>query len=391
MYLSSWFPYPPDNGSRQRAFYLLRELAKRHEISLVAFYDPDQNPPQADALREFCTNIITLPRKIFSPQGARAFGAFFSSRPRSVASTFDPNIHAQIHALAARENYDAVLVGELSMAPYARDLSARAKILDDVEASVFESHYRAAHGTARMRAGLMWWKFKRYIQTLAPQFDALTVVSAREKALLQEMGLPREKIFLAPNGVDCQAARAVNAAREPLSCIYNGALTFAPNLDAMRYFVREILPLVREAEPRAHLRITGRADQVAQNELCEDNVVSFTGYLPDVKPLVAASAVCVVPLRVGGGTRLKILEAMALGTPVVASSKGAEGLDVQHNVHLLIADTPRAFADAILELFHQPNLAERLSAAAQQHVCAQYDWTHIAQQFDRLLVERVQK
>jgi glycosyltransferase involved in cell wall biosynthesis len=388
LYLSSWFPYPPDNGSRQRAFYLLQHLAARHEITLFAFYDDDQSP-QCDALRVYSRDITALSRRIFNPRGVGARRAFFSPLPRSVVDTFDADMYARIQQHAAREAYDAILVGELGMAPYARGIPARVKILDAVEAGVFADAFQNARGAARLRAALTWWKFKRYVRNLAAEFDALTVVSPREHALVSALGIVPRKIHVVPNGVDCKAADAVAAALEPYTCIYNGALTFAPNYDAMQYFVREILPRVRAHEPNARVRITGRADQVAQNELSKDNVVLFTGYVADVKPLVKASAVCVVPLRMGGGTRLKILEAMALRTPVVSTSKGAEGLDVMHGEHLLIADTPSDFADAILELFRHRARRAQLTRAAYERVCAKYDWTVIAQQLDKLLVECV--
>jgi glycosyltransferase involved in cell wall biosynthesis len=387
LYLSSWFPYPPDNGSRQRAFHLLKQLAARHEISLFAFYDGDQTPPQCDALRAYCRDLTTLPRRMFNPRGIGALRAFVSPLPRSVTHTFDADLYARIQEHAAREAYDAILVGELGMAPYGRGIRAHVKILDAVEAGVFADAFQNAQGAARLRAGLTWWKFKHYVRNLAAEFDALTVVSPREHALVSALGIPARKIHVVPNGVDCKAADAISAAWEPNTCIYNGALTFAPNYDAVRYFVREILPRVRVHEPNARVRITGRADQVAQNELSADNVVLFTGYVADVKPLVKASAVCIVPLRMGGGTRLKILEAMALRTPVVSTSKGAEGLNVKHREHLLIADTPVEFANAILELFRNPALREQLTRAAYQLVCAEYDWTIIARQLDKILVE----
>jgi glycosyltransferase involved in cell wall biosynthesis len=201
------------------------------------------------------------------------------------------------------------------------------------------------------------------------------------------MAIPPAQIYIVPNGVDVSAADSVASRAEPNTLIYNGAMTFAPNRDAMYFFVREALPLVRAQAPDVKLRITGHVEQVAQNELSEDNVVLFTGYLPDIKPLVKASTICIVPLRQGGGTRLKILEAMALRTPVVATTKGAEGLNVHHREHLLIADTPRAFADAILELLENPRLRETLTANAYAQVRREYDWNVIGEHLNRLLVE----
>lgn len=357
----------------------------------MAFYDADQNPPQTDALREYCTDVTALPRPIFAPNKLRAVGAFLSPLPRSVASTFDPVIHTQIQNIAARGKFAATLVIQLGMAPYAKGIEAPTKILDEIEAGIFAQQLRVGNSRERFRAGLTWWKFKRYVRMLASQFDALTVVSKSEQDLIHRIGVAREKISIVPNGVDCRTAALVSVPRETCMCIYNGALTYHANYDAMQYFVREILPLICAAEPRTRLRITGRADQVAQNELCDNNAVSFTGYVPEIKPLVAASTVCIVPLRVGGGTRLKILEAMALRTPVVATTKGAEGLDVQNGEHLLVADTPREFADAVLELFRNEALRDRLTQRAFERVCAKYDWEMIARQFEPLLAEHVQE
>lgn len=387
LYLASWFPFPADNGSRQRTFYLLRALAARHQVSLIAVYDAEQAPPQLDALRAYSADISALPRKIFIPHRARALRAFLSPQPRSVIDTFDAELAARVQTSVTQTAYDAILVGELAMAPYARAIRGPRKILDDIEASVFADPFQQARGFGRIRRGLTWWKFQNYIRTLASEFDALTVVSAREQKLLQAMAIRAKQIHIVPNGVDVSAADAIVGTAEPNTLIYNGSLTFAPNQDAMRFFVREMLPLVRAHAPNVVLRITGRADQVAQKELSADNIVLFTGYVPDVKPLVKTSALCIVPLRQGGGTRLKILEAMALRTPVVATSKGAEGLQVRHREHLLIADTPRAFADAILELLQNPSLRATLTANAYAQARRVYDWTVIGEQLDRVVVQ----
>lgn len=388
LYLASWFPHPADNGSRQRTLYVLRELAARHDVSLIALYDEDQTPPQIDALRAYSKDITALPRKAFVPRRARALRAFFSPQPRSVIDTLDADVAACVQNHIAQTAYDVLLVGELAMAPYARAVRGPRKILDDIEASVFADPFQQARGLRRMRRGLTWWKFQNYVRELAREFDALTVVSSREQALVQAMGIPAKQIHIVPNGVDVSAADSVASNAEPNTLIYNGATTFAPNRDAMYFFVREALPFVRAQAPDVKLRITGRAEQVAQNELSEDNVVLFTGYVSDVKPWVKASTICIVPLRQGGGTRLKILEAMALRTPVVATSKGAEGLNLRHREHLLIADTPRAFADAVLELLRNPLLRETLSANAYAQVRREYDWNVIGEHLNRLLVER---
>jgi glycosyltransferase involved in cell wall biosynthesis len=385
LYLSSWFPYPPDNGSRQRTFNLIRHLAQEFELTLVALSDAEQEPLQVEQLEVYCKSILTHPRPTFAPTRLRALAGFFSRRPRSLVDTFDRELQNQIVELLSRDAFDAILVGELSMASYARGLAQAGKILDAAEVSIFADAYRQRVGTAKWRHGLTWVKYARYLRELSKQFCALTVVSQREKEGFERIGVPTSKVRVIPNGVDCCESNSSFTTRDPFALIYNGAVTYSANLDAMRYFVKEILPRIVEQEPRAHVRITGRADQVAINELSVHNAVSFTGYVPDARPLVQSSAVCVVPLRTGGGTRLKILEALALGTPVVATSKGAEGLNVRDGEHLLIADDPRAFADAVIRLLQDQPLRGRLTQAARTRVCAEYDWSQIADQLGQVI------
>jgi len=165
------------------------------------------------------------------------------------------------------------------------------------------------------------------------------------------------------------------------SLVFNGALTYYANADAMRFFAGEILPRIRAQRPSVMLRITGRSDGVDLTWLSADGSVALTGYLDDVRPVVAGSWACVVPLRIGGGTRLKILEAMALGTPVVATSKGAEGLDITPDQEVLIADEPAAFAAQTVCLLGDPELRQRLAANARLLVEERYGWQAIGSAF----------
>ncbi len=354
-------------------------------MTLFALYDADQNPDEANVLKEMCARVLTQPRRTFQPTRLRAVSAFFSPRPRSIVDTYDEELARRIESEVKRESYDAILAGQLSMAVYAGRLHHRVKIFDEVEVGLYVDKIASAAGPARWRNALTWAKLARYLANLTARFEALTVVSEAERAHLERLGIAREKITIVSNGVDCAYQAVASIAPKPFTLIFNGAVTYSANFDGMRFFVREILPHIRKQEPRVRLEITGQAPQVAQNELSEDNVVSFTGYVPDVRPYVRAAAVCVVPLRQGGGTRLKILEAMALGTPVVATRKGAEGLDVRHGEHLLIADSADEFAQATLLILRDEELRARLVRNARARVCAEYDWRAIQERMERVL------
>jgi glycosyltransferase involved in cell wall biosynthesis len=194
-----------------------------------------------------------------------------------------------------------------------------------------------------------------------------------------------------PNGIDLDFYAGNFGTPESGSLIFPGALTYQANFDAMDFFLRQVFPSVKAKCPGVTLRITGRTDGVSVDRLPLSEGVTLTGYLDDVRPCVARSWACVVPLHVGGGTRLKILEAMALGTPVVSTSKGAEGLEVTHGEDILIADTPTEFADALLRLLDDRALRARLATNGRKLVESQYGWEGIGEKLDQLLREVVKE
>jgi glycosyltransferase involved in cell wall biosynthesis len=188
-----------------------------------------------------------------------------------------------------------------------------------------------------------------------------------------------------PNGI--QLSEYVSDFGQPLpdTLVYAGSLTYRPNFEAMAFFLREIFPAIRAERPNVKLLVTGKPDGQAQAALPSTDGVVFTGYLPDVRPTVAQSWVSLAPLLAGGGTRVKILESLALGTPVVATTKGAEGLEFVSGRELLIADQPSDFAEAVLSLLRDVGLRRRMSQAGRQGVKQKYDWDEIGQGYRRLV------
>jgi glycosyltransferase involved in cell wall biosynthesis len=194
-----------------------------------------------------------------------------------------------------------------------------------------------------------------------------------------------------PNGIDLDFYSGHFGTPESGSLIFPGALTYQANFDAMDFFLRRVFPSVKAKCPEVTLRITGRTDEVPVERLPLSERVTLTGYLDDIRPYVTQSWACVVPLRVGGGTRLKVLEAMALGTPVVSTSKGAEGLEVTHGEDILIADTPAEFADAVLRLLDDGALRAKLATNGRRLVEKYYSWETCARKLEQLLYQVVQQ
>jgi glycosyltransferase involved in cell wall biosynthesis len=229
----------------------------------------------------------------------------------------------------------------------------------------------------------------RYLSNLVPDFNACTVVSEPEHRRLTQIVPGYAPITIIPNGVDAahydEIAAEIAAEPQPDTLIYSGSLTYHANFDAVEFFLCGVFPLIQAQRPNVKLFVTGKLDGVSIDSLPHDSGVTFTGYLDDVRPLVANSWISIVPLRVGGGTRLKILESLALGTPVVSTSKGAEGLDLASGRDILIADKPTDFAAAVLRLLQDASLRGALGKNGRLAVTRKYDWGTIGGQFCDLI------
>jgi sugar transferase (PEP-CTERM/EpsH1 system associated) len=383
LFISQWLPHPPSNGTKLRAFHLLRGLAEHHEVTLLSFADPSQAAPDTSALLGFCADVRIVAPKPFDRHSPRARWGFFSPTPRSVAETFSVEMGQCVDQILSASHYDAVVASELGAAAYAQHFRGLPALFEDAEIGVLYEQF--AHATSirqRLRYGLTWAKHRRYVARVLRAFGACTVASERERQLLCLAAPGYRSVAVVPNGVDLASYEGVRETPRPRTLVFAGAFTFGANYDAMRWFVSEIYPKIRARVPGVSLTITG---DHANRPLASVDDVHLTGFVSDVRPLIASASVSLAPIRIGSGTRLKILEAMALRTPVVATSKGAEGLDLRHDEHLLIADAPDAFAEAVLRLLTEPGLRQQLTEQAYRVVQQQYDWKIIMPRFLELV------
>lgn len=391
LFLSRWFPYPPDNGARIRILNLLRLLAVEHTVDLVSFVSEPVHESSLAALRTICRRVEMFAYRPFRPNSIRTAVGFFSRRPRSVIDTYSAEMAAAVQRLHEQQAYDVVIASEFDMAPYAQILPETVvKIWEDIElAVIYENYNRQSQPLQRLRHGLTWWKTASYTKKTLHSFHACSVVTEEESRIIKPLRPAGCPIAVVPNGVDVAAYAADFGPPTPDTLVYPGALTYHANLNAMIYFIGEILPRIQAERPNVTLTITGRTDGVALQRLPQNDGVFFTGYLEDIRPTVAQSWCCIVPLRVGGGSRLKILESLALGTPVVSTSKGAEGLSLTPGADLLMGDSAGDFAAATLRLLGDASLRASLSRQGRETVTAQYDWQGIGQKL-RSFVAAVQ-
>ena len=381
--LSTWFPFPLSQGSKIRAYHLIRSLAEENEVALVSFEDMIVQPELVEHMKRICKIVEVVPANPFVHNRLRTLKGWFSLQPGSVRASFSPEMASRIKRISAEWSPDAVIALTFVTAPYATAISGALKVVDVdnlMARMMHENFLQAKTSTAKVRSWLAWKKFFHYEENLYSKFDLCAVVSERDRReILNYVPIQPDQVIVVPNGADIDFYQTVYKNPEVNRLVYNGALTYKPNYDAIDYFLRYIFPLIREKVSDAKLIVTGGTNGVPINSLQINDHVTFTGYLKDIRQVVADSWACIVPLKTGGGTRIKILEAMALGTPVISTSKGAEGLDVESDHHLLIAETPGDFANQTIRLLSDQELRNKLALNAAQLVQEKYNWSKIGQ------------
>lgn len=379
LFLSPWFPYPPDNGSRIRIFNLIRELSRRHEVTLLSFTNHERDRGHMADMARHCADVQVVAGREFQPRSLRSLAGYLSPSPRWLVDVHSPEMAEMVARALAQQPFDVVVGAEIKMLPYLEAISGVPCILEGLETEVMLDGMRRAAGIAEsLRARLRWLKFAHYFRrTLRHRLAGCTVVSERERDNVLHLEPGYGHCAVVPNGVDLARYAGDDAAPVTDGLVFTGALTYSANYDAMAYFLAQVWPLIRAQRPAARLAITGRTEGVDLAGLALDDHVQLTGYVADIRPVLTGSRACVVPLRQGGGTRLKILEAMALGTPVVSTHKGAEGLAVRDGEHLLLADTPEDLAAAVLRVMADEPLAHSLAQGARRLVHERYGWEAI--------------
>jgi glycosyltransferase involved in cell wall biosynthesis len=316
-------------------------------------------------------------------------GALISAlnpRPRFIVETWSDEYASRIQRELEQEYYDGVIASQFDTAAYAPCFARHPALFEEVELGLMYGQYSGATDAAhRLRYGLMWKKHSRYLNSLLKHFAAATVASVQERKLLRSIAPGFDAIEIVPNCVDLPEYAGVTLEPEPGRLIFTGAFTYHANYEAAIWFVNEVYPHVKAQHPATKLTITGNHAGLPFPHRPD---VTLTGFVPDVRPLIAGAWAAIVPMQQGGGTRLKILEAMALGVPVIATSKGAEGLDAEPGRHLLVADEPAEFAEAVVRLLRSPARRQSLVDEALKLVARRYDWQVVASQF-LALIDRV--
>ncbi|MGH2536729.1 MAG: glycosyltransferase family 4 protein [Candidatus Promineifilaceae bacterium] len=380
----------PTNGGGTRLYNLARQLAKRHAVSLVCLMRPEE-ASFLEALRPDVERLIgiTAPDlEPLSPWRNRLHGwrqLLFSRTPRYAATYPVQELEEPLRMLLAETQFNAALAFELFSAPLLDYLGPLPAVLiaDNVEHDIARQLLlQAGNPIHWLRDWLMWRRLRAYEVGWLRRCSAIAAVSPEDGKTIQAHA-PDAHVFLVPNGVDSAVYAPPAGAKRNGRLLFFGTLNYLPNVEGLEWFGREIWARLRAARPDLGLDISGKGAHQRLRPLADAAGVQLLGFAPDIRPRLWQASVCVVPLLSGGGTRLKILEALAAGCPVVSTATGASGLDLATGDEILLADEPADFAAAVLRLLDEPDLWARLSEQGRLAAAERFDWGPIARQLER--------
>ncbi len=381
--------HPVDKGGRIRTYQMLRALAREHEISYLTLDDGTAASDAVAKAGEYCARVEAVP---FAPPAKGSLGFYgallanlASSLPYAVARYEVPALRARLRALCAAHKVDVVVCDFLAPSiNVPSDLGVPVLLFQhNVEAMIWERHARVAtHPLKKAYMTEQWRRMKRFEASECQRVSRVVAVSPQDADVFRkEYGVA--DVPDVPTGVDTSYfVRQPDVVRVPGSMVFTGSMDWMPNEDGIAWFVESILPRIRAAMPTATLTIVGRNPTAKVQSLHAPGAgVTVTGSVPDVRPFLAAHQLFVVPLRVGGGTRLKIYEGMTMGLPTVSTTIGAEGLPVRDGEHLVLADDPDAFARECVSLLRDPVRAVSMGNAADAYVREHFGWDGVARRF----------
>ncbi len=378
--VSGHLPWP-STGASTRDYHLLKSLSQQHDMTLVALADPGEIAahPDLSPLRAYAREIRVFPRPASGPKRLRQLRALTRGQSSTFTHNTVPAVQDALDDLTAHGAYDAVLYESVQLANYR--LPENVPMLIDEHNIEYELLERTRQNEPFGLRKLYSWLEGAYVKRaeIARWRQAATVLvtSDRECGALATHA-PATPCAVVPNGVDIEYfAREQSASDEDATAqqiIFTGTMNYFPNVNGALYFARQCWPIIREHAPNATWNLVGRSPAASVADLARLPGVTVTGGVPDMRPYLTSAAVAIAPLRIGAGTRLKILEALAMGTAVVTTSVGCEGLAVRDGEHVLIADDPETFALAVVALLRDPARRRALGEAGRRLVEAEYSW-----------------
>jgi sugar transferase (PEP-CTERM/EpsH1 system associated) len=386
LWVKADFLHPTDRGGQIRTLEMLKRLHTRHEIHYVALERGD-----AGRASEYCSRAYPIAHRVPAKNtvafGGQLLKGLVSPLPVAVSRYQSDAMKRKVEALSRQEKFDHIVCDFLFPAPNIPDLATCVLFQHNVEATIWKRHAENAPTPAhRWYFEMQARRMKAFEGDVCGAVKSVVAVSDIDADRLRKDYRPR-RVDAIPTGVDLEYFAPASATPRSSDLVFLGSMDWMPNIDGAEWFVRQVLPLIRKRKPDCSVIMAGRKPTRAVLDLAgADSGIRVTGTVPDVRPYLWGAAVSIVPLRIGGGTRLKVFESMAAGVPVVSTTIGAEGLPVEPGTQILIADDPASFAECCVRLMEDPDAHARMAQEARQMVTSRFSWEAAAREFERLLV-----
>jgi polysaccharide biosynthesis protein PslH len=394
---------PVQNGGNIRTYHVLRHLSERHQLTFYSYYGGTPDPDYERELQRQLPGamaVCTGKRELSGIARGFDYLAHLGAQPPYAVSRFaDDRVQKQLQDWFREQRFDVAVCDFLDAAiNFPPRLNIPSVLFQhNVESEIWRRHAdTAGNPVKKMMYRMEFRKMLRYERAAVRKFQHVIAVSENDRALMTKW-VDGDRVTVVPTGVDLAQYRPASNRLDAFAPLvtFVGAMDWEPNVDGVEYFCGEVWPAIKAEVPQARFRIVGRnpdrrVQKWASNSINNDNSIEVTGRVPSVVEHLYQSAVVIVPLRIGGGTRLKIYEAMATAKAVVSTTVGAEGLDVHHGRDIMLADDPCSFAQAVIMLLRDPELRRRYEKAAAE-TAANYDWSAIGERFSGVLQSVAEK
>lgn len=390
LYVSGMPASPPRVGAQARMHGLMTQLARHHDLTAVMLVDEKSDIEESrQAMQAYCRDVVLVPNPLFRHGLFKRLLQLRSlASPRSFErlNVSTPALQQELDLVLRARRFDVVnlestFLGHHNLRTAPPGVRSPVLVVDshNIDYDLARQYARAGGLTRRLYAGVNWRKLRREELRTYRDADGVYLCSATDQQRLLER-VPGARTLVIPNGADVEyyQPRPTDPPPDGRTVVFFGLLSYFPNIDGVTYFVQEIWPRIAEVHPKARLKIIGGQAPPSVLEFARPGAVEFTGFVSDLRPHLAAAAAVVVPLRFGGGTRLKIVEAMAMGKAIVSTTLGAEGIEAVAGRDVLVEDRPASFADAVNRLLAEPSLAARIGQSARQLAEQRYGWNAAA-------------
>jgi polysaccharide biosynthesis protein PslH len=389
--LTQVLPYPPDSGPKVKTWNVIKYLAKNHEVTLVSFVRGDQSASVRE-LQKYCREVYTIPMERGVLRDLRYIvESVLTRQPFLMVRDRRRDMIQLIEKLANENDYDIVHADQLNMAQYAARVPGARKVLDAHNALwlLYQRLWMTMRpGPKKWLLGRDWNLLKKYEGLICQEFDAVLAVSEEDRKALEDATGKALDVTVVPIAIDTSEITPVNFQPGGDRIIHIGTMYWPPNIDGILWFLEQVLPKVRERRPDVVFDIVGANPPQEIKSFGEtDKRINVTGYVDDTLPYLEKASLMVVPLRAGGGMRVKILNALGQGLPVVSTTLGCEGIAVSSGVHLLVADSPEDFADSVVCLLEDEQFARKLGRNGRQLIEERYDYQRACQALEDVYIK----